>query len=320
MGKKSNLTSNIESGGPGWIAHFVMGEFGFPNGANYHTHGLPELLGHPDLQICLLIAPKVAYGVFAAAVDRIRDGHKLIAGQFSEGILDGFGVGAVEATESNRKLLRLLLPDPQGTLNAPYYKEQLTMLSPLGRDTVLSLPVLPNSSFTNENAITTYMSLVVRKVPKDWEHPKLETGEFKPMLEEYYLDSLNRWWRWHEQWIEGTHPHQLENAEKTKSCRFYAEWGGDPPSCENYSPFKFSEEEKVCFQIYENVTFGTPLSPVFTSLKQMRNWMIDQGYNPEFAGRFCQIEGDQQVEPVPLESRKDISSINTKGINQVAAA
>lgn len=41
--------------------------------------------------------------------------------------------------------------------------------------------------------------------------------------------------------------------------------------------YYMSETEKTCYQIYENVTEGTPVSPIFDSKEEMEKWLISKG-------------------------------------------
>ena len=36
---------------------------------------------------------------------------------------------------------------------------------------------------------------------------------------------------------------------------------------------------KICLQIYENVSEGTPDSPIFDSVNQMKDWLVTQGWD-----------------------------------------
>jgi hypothetical protein len=36
-------------------------------------------------------------------------------------------------------------------------------------------------------------------------------------------------------------------------------------------------DQKTAFQIYENVTEGSPVSPIFQSLDELSSWLTDQG-------------------------------------------
>jgi hypothetical protein len=49
----------------------------------------------------------------------------------------------------------------------------------------------------------------------------------------------------------------------------------------------WAPEEASCYQVYENVTEGTPVSPVFDSLDGVRDWLVDQGYSQRAAEGFC---------------------------------
>jgi hypothetical protein len=51
---------------------------------------------------------------------------------------------------------------------------------------------------------------------------------------------------------------------------------------------EWTEEEAVCFQIYETVSEGTPVSPVFDTLGDMEDWLVNMKYySPEEAKEFC---------------------------------
>ena len=41
--------------------------------------------------------------------------------------------------------------------------------------------------------------------------------------------------------------------------------------------YYLSAEAKSAFQVYENVTEGTPQSPIFESLKDLESWLHEQG-------------------------------------------
>jgi len=132
------------------------------------------------------------------------------------------------------------------------------------------------------------MGREIRKVPKGWNHPKDTRGRYRPMFIESYELALEKWLENHRLWEIGKHPAQMEYPEETKDCRFYAEWSGNPPSVEYYNPNKWSLKEANCYQVYENVTEGTPLSPVFESLKEVESWLVDSlDYDWSSAKEFC---------------------------------
>ena len=48
-------------------------------------------------------------------------------------------------------------------------------------------------------------------------------------------------------------------------------------------------EEPTHYQIYENVSEGTPTSPVFETQKQMVEWLIGQGHSTKAANKFAEL-------------------------------
>lgn len=114
------------------------------------------------------------------------------------------------------------------------------------------------------------MGREIRRVPKGWEHPKDESG-FIAMYDEDYDSACREWWVEACQWHRSMNPDK-ENEGNRKEFPWYWDWDGNPPDKKSYrSKFK----EKVdCYQIYETVSEGTPVSPVFSSKEEMIEWMI----------------------------------------------
>jgi hypothetical protein len=44
--------------------------------------------------------------------------------------------------------------------------------------------------------------------------------------------------------------------------------------------------EATHYQIYEDVSEGTPVSPIFASLDEMKTWLLEQGYSEKAASKF----------------------------------
>ncbi|GGG18207.1 DUF4262 domain-containing protein [Paenibacillus abyssi] len=112
----------------GFFIHFVLDDQ-VGAGANYHTHGLEQSFGHPDLQCTLPITPEIIQSVFHTIVDRIKAGERFVAEQLYEKVITNYPVEFKEANEFGRKVLRLLLPDEKGLfpndpMCNPVYKEQ----------------------------------------------------------------------------------------------------------------------------------------------------------------------------------------------------
>lgn len=113
----------------GWYAHFVSNDPRCPYSTNLHTHNLMEKFGHKDLQICLNIAPQVGHAIFVTIIDEIKKGKKFEAGKEYDEIFDGgFKAKFIDAFETGRPVLRVLVPGPDGKYEGKY-AEQLTKLN-----------------------------------------------------------------------------------------------------------------------------------------------------------------------------------------------
>lgn len=105
----------------GWYAHYVMpstgGAPGCPYDCNLHTHGIPVTFpGAMDAQLCLppSVKPDVAHGFFVSYVDLLKEGHRFKHGDASARIIRGLMVCFARATEQDRDVLRIILPDRHG--------------------------------------------------------------------------------------------------------------------------------------------------------------------------------------------------------------
>lgn len=131
------------------------------------------------------------------------------------------------------------------------------------------------------------MGREIRMVPKGWEHPKGKNGEFMPMFDEDFESAAREWLDSCILWDNNEHETLYNDPNLKKSYPFYWQWAGQSPSEEYYRP-KF--ENANCFQIYENVTEGTPVSPVFESKHEMFNWLVSEGYPEEAARTLIEYE------------------------------
>lgn len=136
------------------------------------------------------------------------------------------------------------------------------------------------------------MGREIRRVPADWEHPKDHfTKRFKPLLGGCFDEESADWYAQAVQWMKGEHPNQLEEAEESKSWiylknpelrpsihKWYHEYGGDPPSeRHNYMEHYVGGRECTHWQLYEDVSEGTPVSPIFASREDLVEWMKGPG-------------------------------------------
>lgn len=107
-----------------WMIHFeangeicaCCGEIitGFPEYmANAHTHGMSKY-GHLDFQIVLALPPNVVGTILNDMGLRVQAGEKFKSGDILSDVLaDGYSVRLVEVEETERRVLRIMLPDPE---------------------------------------------------------------------------------------------------------------------------------------------------------------------------------------------------------------
>lgn len=126
----------------------------------------------------------------------------------------------------------------------------------------------------------------IRRVPKDWEHPKDNEGRYLPLYNESFQTAFTDWYNGLERWLKGASD-DYDDRFYTRDARGYTEYAGSSPSPEYYRERDWSEEEAMCYQIYQTVSEGTPVSPVFETLDALENWLVEQGYTRTAANNFC---------------------------------
>lgn len=128
------------------------------------------------------------------------------------------------------------------------------------------------------------MGREIRRVPVNWEHPKRErwdafhnrsVSSFQPLYDRSFKDACD-------QWIADFKAFMSENpsgvktwGENNKNESVFWEWETTPPDREWYRP-EWSSEDTTAYQIYENVSEGTPVSPVFQTQEEMKTWLMDE--------------------------------------------
>lgn len=136
------------------------------------------------------------------------------------------------------------------------------------------------------------MGREIRRVPSDWVHP-VYTADLLPAIEQGYgrigdpiamydediETAVREWIDGAALWIQGKHPSQVD-AEKhgtkhpemyERTFYAYSSWESQSPDPESYRrPFT---SDATHYQVYETVSEGTPVSPVFATTGEMIHWL-----------------------------------------------
>ena len=131
------------------------------------------------------------------------------------------------------------------------------------------------------------MGRKVRRVSKNWEHPKNDNGNLKPLLGYSFTKQLEDWNEGNEQWKKGFREswddkNPWKPKTKDQEEMTYEEWAGEKPKAEDFMP-EWKEEEKTHIQMYEDTSEGTPISPVFSNAEDLAHWLADNRAS-SFAG------------------------------------
>jgi len=100
----------------GWYAHVVEDDPTVPGGFNYHTHGVAGSWLHLDFQIIARIDKGTAHAIARDLVERVRAGESLQPGRVLHDVIRGLPVRLIRARECGRDVLRVVLPDPSGSI------------------------------------------------------------------------------------------------------------------------------------------------------------------------------------------------------------
>jgi len=131
------------------------------------------------------------------------------------------------------------------------------------------------------------MGREIRRVPQDWVHPTQPCSHrptcsepcLHPLYDKSYREEREEWLAGLKSWLKGTHEPDED----------YWEYEGNPPEREYYRP-DWPEESRTHLQIYETVSEGTPVSPVFAMKDELVAWLITQGTTESAAKNFAGVE------------------------------
>ncbi len=124
------------------------------------------------------------------------------------------------------------------------------------------------------------MGREIRRVPSWWQHPLDAEGNYIPLFDRSYDEAVRDYEYELKLWAEGRHPSQHRFPDDTTGLS-YEEWCGAPPDTRIYRHESWTEDDATHVQLYENISEGTPASPMFATLDELGAWMIEHGYSQE---------------------------------------
>lgn len=135
------------------------------------------------------------------------------------------------------------------------------------------------------------MGREVRKVPANWEHPKDDRGQFIPLYGRSFSEKASNWDKEHAKWQEGFRSDFAggwEEKDEGDASMSYEDYAGPRPVESDYMP-DWPESERTHFQMYEDTSEGTPISPPMESPETLARWLADNGASA-FAGQKATYE------------------------------
>lgn len=137
------------------------------------------------------------------------------------------------------------------------------------------------------------MGREVRRVPPNWQHPKRDGGRYVPLYGRSFAVDLENWDKANAKWEEGLVEDYANDGWKPKDAEYadmtYDEWAGSRPEESDYMP-DWPDSERTHYQMYEDTSEGTPISPVMETPEQLAKWLVDNNASA-FAGQTASYEG-----------------------------
>ena len=129
------------------------------------------------------------------------------------------------------------------------------------------------------------MGLEARRVPVGFEHPTRQVRDrsgrmqtrFVPCSDSTFSEASAEYERNRKAWMAGTHPDQKRYRN---TPRTYEEWAGEPPEPEGHLPETFDRAAATGWCLYEDVSEGTPVSPVFGTREELVHHLASKGAGP----------------------------------------
>ncbi len=137
------------------------------------------------------------------------------------------------------------------------------------------------------------MGRELRRVPKNWDHPKNEDGQYVS-LSENYLERVSDWVKMVNDFSECVNKIEQDGVvirygKEICSFKDLHEWFDgelDAPDPKDYMP------SGDWYQSFQNVSEGTPISPPFETSEELVDWMSN---NLDYWGTQWTREGAQHL-------------------------
>lgn len=123
------------------------------------------------------------------------------------------------------------------------------------------------------------MGREIRRVPLNWKHPKKEPDDlhyregsdnYQPLYDRGYNQEAKEWMAGLLRWEAG------DRTTDDTEYNYFWEYEGWPPDKKYYRP-DWTEEQMNGYCLYETVSEGTPVSPVFDTLYGLAEYLAGNG-------------------------------------------
>ena len=126
------------------------------------------------------------------------------------------------------------------------------------------------------------MGREVRRVPAGFQHPRVRrrdrdgttTMAYRPCHDRTFREATEEYDANRRLWEAGTHPDQQQDRDTPER---YDDWAGPRPDKRCHLPDDFDRENATGWCLYENVTEGTPITPVFGTADELIDHLATVG-------------------------------------------
>ncbi len=146
-------------------------------------------------------------------------------------------------------------------------------------------------------------------VPPEWEHPKDEHGHYIPLFGGSVTERIRAWEESRIMWQRGFRRDYGDGTWVPKGDGYdysFVEWDGDRPDPADHMP-DWPPHLRTHFQMYEDTTEGTPISPAFATAEELARWLADNGAK---AGAYSTATYEQWLATIRAGSAPSMTIID----------